>query len=61
MMAEVRNDLKSLQEEMTYTLQKFGLPVEEHTKCVHSIGKMRKKLSDAMTKANDTKKKNQES
>ena len=49
-MAEVRNDLKSLQEEMTYTLQKFGLPVEEHTKCVHSIGKMRKKLSGAMTR-----------
>ena len=60
-MAEVRNDLKSLQEEMTYTLQKFGLPVEEHTKCVHSIGKMRKKLSNAMTKADDTKKKKQES
>ena len=60
-MAEVRNDLKSLQEEMTYTLQKFGLPVEEHTKCVHSIGKMRKKLSDATTKTGDTKKKKQES
>ena len=55
-MAEVRNDLKSLQEEMTYTLQKFGLPVEEHTKCVHSIGKMRKKLSAAMTQTGDAKK-----
>ena len=48
-MGEVRNDLKSLQEEMTYTLQKFNLPLAEHTKCVTSIGKMRKKLSEAMT------------
>ena len=48
-MGEVRDDLKSLQEEMTYTLQKFNLPLAEHTKCVTSIGKMRKKLSEAMT------------
>lgn len=55
-MAEVREDLKSLQEDMTYTLQKFSLPLEEHTKCVHSIGKMRKKLRGAMTETDDTKK-----
>lgn len=55
-MAEVREDLKSLQEEMTYTLQKFSLPSEEHAKCVQSIGKMRKKLRGAMTETGDTTK-----
>lgn len=55
-MGEVRDDLKSLQQEMTYTLQKFNLPLAEHTKCVTSIGKMRKKLGEAMTETGDTKK-----
>lgn len=55
-MGEVRDDLKSLQQEMTYTLQKFNLPLAEHTKCVTSIGKMRKKLSEAMTETSDAKK-----
>ena len=54
-MGEVRDDLKSLQQEMTYTLQKFNLPLAEHTKCVTSIGKMRKKLGEAMTEAGDAK------
>ena len=54
-MGEVRDDLKSLQQEMTYTLQKFNLPLAEHTKCVTSIGKMRKKLSEAMTENGDAK------
>lgn len=46
--AEVRDDLKKLQHEVMYNLQKFNLSIEEQRKRVEALGNMRMKLRKSM-------------